>query len=132
MKTLFAAALLFLALALAGCSVPLDKAILGRYHGELDITGTDKRLLEPMKRAATGLKGSTIDIKEGGKATFAAFGQSGAADWKLEGFKLSITPDGSDQPIEFLVSDGGAKLTPVFTERERAFFRGAKPWFKKE
>lgn len=120
-----------MALFVAGCGVNLEKAVVGKFRGEIDISGVDAKEKAAAEMGATMLKGFTFDIKEGGKATMTGMGMNEEGTWKLEGTKLTIT-NKSGKPQTFNVEDGGKKLVPEMTAEEAKVFQGAKIWFKKE
>jgi len=125
--SLFMAVMLFV----AGCGANLEKAIVGKFRGEIDISGVAAKDKAAAEMGATMLKGFTFEIKEGGKAAMSGMGMNEEGTWKLEGSKLTIT-NKSGKPQKFDVQDGGSKLVPDMTADEAKMFQGAKIWFKKE
>ena len=120
-----------LVLVLYGCAVPLEKAIVGRFHGDADLSGLDKSMKAYEKQILTGIKEATIEIQEGGKATVNGNGQNFDATWKLEEKNLILTLSKLNETQRFEVSEGGNKFTAVST-KDHPIAAGLKVWFKKE
>lgn len=125
------AAFAALAVLLAGCAANLEKAIIGKFRGEIDVSAVPASDKAAAEMGATMMKGITFELKEGGKAAMTAMGMNEEGTWKLEGNKLTISGKRGD-PMKLVVEDGGKKLVPEMTEDQSKMFKGAKVWFKKE
>jgi hypothetical protein len=122
----------FLLLLQTSCSVSLRDAVVGRYHGDADLSKLDPKLMPYAKDAMTALQGSLLEVKSNGKAKLSGLGNSFSGTWRLEGNRLILTPEKGERNQEFEVLDGAKKLVPIFKEDEDKFLGGAKIWFKKE
>lgn len=128
-RALIAGLFVTLALVFAGCAANLEKAVIGKYRGEIDISGVDAKNKQVAEMGAAMMKGITFEIKEGGKA--AVSGVPDEAKWTLEGTKMTVTPTKGEKLI-FTVEEGGKKLVPELTKDQNKMLEGAKIWFKKE
>jgi hypothetical protein len=115
-----------------GCATTLEEAVVGRYHGELDITAVSSEHRKEAERAATLVSGALLEIKEGGKAKVSGMGQSGVGSWRLEGNRLILSLPDHDANLTFEVREYGKRLVPIFERGEDRLFMGAKVQFKKE
>lgn len=127
------ALLICLAWALFACSVDLKTAVVGRYHGEADISGVKPEMRDMAEKGATLVSGWLLVIKKNGTASLTGMASTTTkGTWKLEGHTLVLAPEGEDRTISFAVEDDGKRLVPIFEESEKSFLQGAKFWFKKE
>lgn len=134
------------ALALAGCSkteetaknkpaeetkVDLAKAIVGKFEGSMDTSGVAEKDRVEVEAAAKQANAIQIEIREGGTAMLLARGDNLTAKWKLDGDKLTITPDKDTEDEGVLtVTEGGDILLPD-PSMGMGDFKGAKMMFKK-
>lgn len=125
------AVLCVLSLAIAGCSQSLDKAIIGKYGMEVDTSGAGEKDKAAADMAKTFMKDMTLEVKEGGKAEMAVMGQKMPGTWKLEGNKLTVTPDKGGNAAKLLVEDGGKTLRPDPAE-SKDMPKGISVAFKKK
>lgn len=127
------ALLMSVAWALFSCAADLKSAVIGRYHGEADISAVKPEARELAEKGATMISGWLLEIKKNGKATLSGMGNSTTrGTWTLEGHTIVLTPENEDRSLKFSIEDGGKRLVPILEESERSFLQGAQVWFKKE
>jgi hypothetical protein len=132
MRMAFWAALAIAAAAfLIGCSVDLEKAVVGRYRAEVDISGIAAEHKSQALNAAAGIQGLAVEFRP--DKTFSA--ELGPmrfeGTWKIEERVLVATATTGEFP-KLSIEEGGKKLVPVFSESERKGLAGAEIWLKKE
>ena len=101
-----------LSVVISGCSQSLDKAIIGKFKASVDsskVSEKDKPMAEMMK---VFMKDTSLEIKEGNKAELTALNRKLAGTWKLDGNKLTVTPEQGQNPMKLIVEDGGKTLKP--------------------
>ena len=106
------AVLCTLSIVIVGCSQSLEKAIVGKYGMEVDTSGASEKDKAGAEMAKAFMKDMSLEIKEGGKAEMAVMGQKMPGTWKLDGNKLTVTPDKGGNAAKLIVEDGGKTLKP--------------------
>ena len=122
----------FVAGLAASCSVPLDQAVIGRYHGDADLRGLDPSLKEYAQKAMTGARSALLEIKPGGRASFSGVGKPIEGDWKLVGTTLTVTSRNQLGSLKFQVKEDAQRLVPLLDNGQEKSLGGAKFWFNKE
>ena len=127
------ALLICVAWAIFGCAVDLKTAVVGRYHGEADISGVKPEMRELAEKGATLVTGWLLVIKKNGTASLSGMGsKTTRGTWKLDGHTIVLAPEGEERTLSFAIADDGKRLVPILDESETSFLQGAKVWFKKE
>ena len=120
-----------LALSLSSCGGNLEKALVGKFHLNLDTS----KMPEKERAAADMVKGMTsqvtMELKEDHKAEMNAMGQKKTGTWKLEGNMLKVTPQGDKEGV-FEVKDGGKSLVPDAKSMGLPDMKGAEISFVKD
>lgn len=125
--------LICVAWAVFGCAVDLKTAVVGRYHGEADISGVKPEMRELAEKGATAINGWLLEIKKNGKANLSGMGsKTTRGTWKLDGHTIVLTPENEDRSLSFVIEEDGKRLVPILDDSERSFLQGARVWFKKE
>lgn len=114
-----------------GCSVSLEQAVIGRYHGEADITEINPELKPYAQQGMTLIQASLLEIKPKGVARLSGLGNF-KGTWKIEDNRLILSRDNGRQAMEFEIEENGKRLVPLLEEEQTKFLGGAKVWFKKE
>lgn len=127
----FFALLAGFAILLSGCAQSLEKAVVGKYRAEVDVSGLPEKEKKMAEQISAFIGNVTYEIKEGGKSTATIMGQPQEGQWTLEGSTLTVKP-AQGEPVKFKVEEGGKKLVPDLTEEQNKMMQGAKIWFKKE
>ena len=110
MRRIFKFALLgALAHVVAACAANLEKAVIRNYQLNIDTAKMDSKEKSVVDAMSGMFSQVTLDINEGGKAEMSAMGQKKPGTWKLDGNKLTVTPE-KDKPAVFEVQDGGKTL----------------------
>ena len=125
------AVLCTLSIVIAGCSPSLDKAIIGKYGMEVDTSGASEKDKAGAEMAKAFLKDMSLEIKEGGKADMTVMDQKMPGTWKLDGNKLTVTPDKGGNAAKLIVEDGGKTLKPDPAD-SKDMPTGVKVAFKKQ
>lgn len=127
-----AAAILLAAALLFGCSVDLEKAVVGRYRAEVDLSGVSEKMKTEAERAATMLSGVSVEVKEDKKVSVSAANMTMDGTWKIEDGQLILEmKDGPNFP-PFRIEEAGRILRPAFSEEETSRMAGARIWLKRE
>ena len=125
------AVLAILGMALASCGASLEKAVVGKYHLDLNtdkMQAKEKAAADMMKGMLTGV---SMDIKADHTINMSAMGKDETGTWKIDGDKLKITPKGQKEGT-FEVKDGGKTLIPDAKAMGMPDMKGAEISFKKD
>lgn len=119
----FVAAIAFLAF---GCS---NVDIIGQYKIEVDSSAMKEEDRAQAEFASAMLSMFRFEFKPDNKCVMTAMGQPTEGTYSLQGGTLTISLPGStgnSVPKSFKVLEGGRRLEPVVTEKEKADMNGLK------